>query len=85
MVNKVEPSSKLRPLFYSSFSSRSTRHGQLNEKINVCSLCLETLTNKGICDAHIDEPGLIICGKHSFLGASLDGIVWDGEDIWGLK
>ena len=83
-VNKVEPSSKLKSMFYSSFSSTSTRHGQLNES-HVRSLYLETLTNKGICDAHIDEPGLIISGTHSFLGASLDGIVWDGEDSWGLE
>eukprot|EP00795_Rhopilema_esculentum_P014253 gene14253-5279_t len=83
-ANKVEPSSELKSMFYSSFSSTSTQHGQLNES-HVRSLYLETLTNEGICDAHIDEPGLIISGMHFFLGASLDGIIWDGEDSWGLE
>ena len=77
-VNTVEPSSKLKSMFYSSFSSASTRHGQFHES-HVRSLYLDSLTNDGICDATIDEPGLIISGTHSFLGASLDGIVHHGE------
>ena len=33
----------------------------------------------------VDVPGLIVSSTHSFLGASLDGIVKQGEDSWGLE
>ena len=83
-VTTVEPSSKLNSMFYSSFSSVRTRHGKAYES-HVRSLYLETLLRNGFNKVFVDVPGLIVSSTHSFLGASLDGIVKHGEDSWGLE
>eukprot|EP00795_Rhopilema_esculentum_P003798 gene3798-15085_t len=82
-VTTVEPSSKLNSMFYSSFSSVSIRHEKAYES-HVRSLYLETLLRNGFNEVFVDEPGLV-SSNHSFLGASLDGIVEHGQDSWGLE
>ncbi len=71
-------------MFYSSFSTQSTRHGQPYES-HVRSLYLDTLINSRLQKASTEEPGLIVSSCHSFLGASLDGIFWHGQDSWGVE
>eukprot|EP00795_Rhopilema_esculentum_P005723 gene5723-10976_t len=83
-VTTVEPSSKLNSMFYSSFSSVSTRHGKAYES-HVRSLYLETLLRNGFNRVFVDEPSLVVSSPHSFLGASLNGIVKHGQDSWGLE
>ena len=83
-VNRVEPSSKLNSMFYSRFSSLSVEHGRYYEP-HVRNLYFQALNERGFKDIIVDDVGLLIYSKNSFLGASLDGIVQCNQDTWGLE
>ena len=84
IVNSVEPSSKLKSLYYSSFSSASTDHGKFYES-HVRSLYRAKMIQDGYDALIIDEPGLTVCKSIPYLAASLDGIVKFKENSWGLE
>ena len=82
-VNTVEPSSKLKSMFYSSFHSASTNHGNKFEG-HVRGLYCAALNEKGY-NAKIEEMGLKLSQSCSYLGTSLEGMAsFDGE-VWGLE
>eukprot|EP00795_Rhopilema_esculentum_P003488 gene3488-1870_t len=83
-VNSVEPSSKLQTFFYSSFSSPALEHGKKSESF-ARSLYLQTMSEKGFQGICVEETGLKISSKFSFLGASLDGLVHFNGEKWGLE
>ena len=70
-VNTVEPSSKLKAMFYKPFSTSAT--GNKYER-HARELYTIFLKEKGI-NAHVSDVGLILSSSYSYLGASLDGIV----------
>jgi len=47
-VSKVEPSNKIKNMYYSQFSTNSTKHGQENEK-NALKMYINFLTKKKVC------------------------------------
>ena len=83
--NNVEPSCKLKSMFYASFSTTGTRHGIDNET-HVLNLYRQFLQTNNI-DADVHNVGFIISYSHSFLGASLDAIVTDNAtgEKWGVE
>ena len=83
-ANTVEPSSKLKSMYYSQFSSPSVEHGKFYED-HVKSLYLESMMDRGFANISVEDAGLIISSKFSFLGASLDGIVQSNGESWGLE
>ena len=83
-VNSVEPSRKLHSMYYSSFSSASTHHGKTFES-HIRSLYSQQLSKEDGCNILIEEHGLIISKTHSYLGASLDGIVKCNGNVWGIE
>ncbi len=84
VVNRVKPSSKLKSMFYSSFSSASTKHGQVYEP-HVRSLYADHMVRNGFKDISVKEPALIMSNTHPYHGASLDGIVKHNGNTWGLE
>ena len=78
-VNRVEPSSKLNSMFYSEFSSQYVEHGRQNEP-HVRNLYFQAMNEKGFKGIVVEDAGLLISRKNSFLGASLDGIVKCNQD-----
>ena len=83
-VNRVESSSKLNSMIHSKFSSPSVEHGKYYEA-HVRNLYLKSMIKKGVQDISVENAGLIISNKHSFLGASLEGIVQNDRETWGLE
>ena len=71
-------------MFYSKFSSPSVDHGEYYEA-HVRNLYLKSLIKKGFKDISVEDAGLTISNKHSFLGASLEGIVQNDRETWGLE
>ena len=71
--NIVEPSNKLKAMFYQSFVSSSTNHGIINEH-HVIDLYYHHLLHKNL-SVKISKVGLIVSKSHPYLGASLDGLV----------
>ena len=88
-VISFEPSSKLKTFFYSSFSSPALEHGKKSESfvrsLYVRSLYLQTMSEKGFQGIFVEETGLKISSKFSFLVASLDGLVHCNGEKWGLE
>ena len=82
-VNRVEPSSKLKSMFYSPFHSASTNHGNKFEG-HVRDLYCKALYEKGY-NVNVEEVGLKVSQSRPYLGASLDGIVSCDGEIWGLE
>ena len=82
-VNSVEPSSKLNSMFYKSFTSAATCHGQKHEA-HVKELYIMLLKDKGI-NAQVSEVGLQLSSSFPYLGASLDGVVTCKNETWGLE
>ena len=82
-VNTVEPSSKLRSMYYKSFDSAATLHGKKFEG-HVRELYSLLLEKEGMT-ANVTEVGLKISPSFPFLGASLDGIVKCANETWGLE
>ena len=82
-VNRVEPSSKLKSMFYSPFHSASTNHGNKFEG-HVRDLYCKALYEKGY-NVNVKEVGLKVSQSRPYLGASLDGIVSCDGEIWGLE
>ena len=83
-VNRVEPSSKLNSMFYSRFSSLSVEHRKYYEP-HVRNLYFQAMNERGFKDITVNDVGLLISSKYSFLGASLDGIVQCNQDTWGRE
>ena len=83
--NTVEPSCKLKAMYYTSFSTTSTCHGTINES-HVLSLYERFLKSNNL-DVSISEVGLIVSLSHPYLGASLDGVVTDNKtgEKWGVE
>ena len=73
--NTVEPSSKLKSMFYTSFT---TNHGKLYEE-HVLQLYKSFLQSKNV-DVSLETVGLLLSESHPYLGASLDGI--GGLSFW---
>ncbi|XP_065067599.1 uncharacterized protein LOC135693141 [Rhopilema esculentum] len=82
-VNRVEPSSKLKSMFYSPFHSASTNHGNKFEG-HVRDLYCKAFYEKGY-NVNVEEVGLKVSQSRPYLGASLDGIVSCDGEIWGLE
>ncbi|XP_065056985.1 uncharacterized protein LOC135685107 [Rhopilema esculentum] len=82
-VNTIEPSSKLKAMFYKPFSTSATRHGNKYER-HARELYTIFLKEKGI-NAHVSDVGLILSSSCLYLGASLDGIVTHKNEKWGLE
>jgi len=82
-TNRVELSSKLNSMFYSKFSL-SVKDGRHYEP-HVRNLYLQAMNEKGFEGILVEDVGLLISRKNSFLGASLDGIVKCNQDTWGLE
>ena len=72
-VNKVEPSNKLKNMFYNHFENASTQHGMLYEK-HAVKKYEQYLKNCNI-SAIISDTELIVSESLPFLGASLDDLV----------
>ena len=74
-VISFEQSSKLKSFFYSPFSSPALEHGKKSESF-VRSLYLQTIifvrSEKGFQGLFVEETGLKISSKFSFLVASLN-------------
>ena len=83
--NTVEPSNKLKSMYYTSFTTTSTRHGIQNEN-HVLHLYETFLKSKNL-DVCVKETGFIISKSHPYLGASLDGIVTNNKtgEKWGVE
>ena len=43
------------------------------------------MNKTGFQDILVDDVGLLISSKNSFLGTSLDGIVQCNQDTWALE
>ena len=83
--NTVEPSSKLKSMFYTSFTTSATNHGKLYEE-HVLQLYKSFLQSKNV-DVSLETVGLLLSESHPYLGASLDGIVVDchSGEKWGIE
>ena len=84
VANSVQPSSKLKVMYYSSFSSLITSHGKHFES-HVRALYTNQMIKDGYETLVVNQPGLIISKSHPYVGASLDGIVTSDGDSWGLE
>ena len=62
----------------------SVEHGRHYEPY-VRNLYLQAMNEKGFKGISVEDVGLLISRKNSFLGASLDGIVKCNQDTWGLE
>ena len=71
-------------MYYSTFSTPATEHGKKFEG-HVRSQYLETMIQRGYQNITITDAGLKISDTCSFLGASLDGLVYCGGEKWGLE
>ena len=69
-TNRVELCSKLNSMFYSKFSL-SVKDGR-HYKPHVRNLYLQAMNEKGFEGILVEDVGLLISRKNSFLGASLD-------------
>ena len=79
----VEPS-KLNSMFYAKFSSLSVEHGRHYEP-RVRNLYLQAMNAKGFKGVLVEDVGLLISRKNSFLGVSLDDIVKCNQGAWGFE
>ena len=81
-LNKVEPSNKLKNMFYTHFENASTQHGMFYEK-HAVQKYEQYLKNCNI-SALISDTGLIVSKSLPYLGASLDGLVTEENtgDQW---
>ena len=84
IANSVEPSSKIKSMFYLQFYSASTEHGKYYES-HVRPLYRHKIAQDDFESVIIDEPGLIVSKSHPYLAASLDGIVKCKGSSWGLE
>ena len=64
-VNRVEPSSKLNSMFYSKYVEHGTYH-----EPHARNLFRQAMNEKGSKDILVDDVGLLISSKNSFLGVS---------------
>lgn len=83
IVNTLEPSAKLRHMYYSSFKSVSTDHGNKFEG-HVRVLYCKAMHEKGN-NVTVNEVGLKVSQPYPYLGASLDGLVSCNGEVWGLE
>ena len=83
-VNKVEPSTKIKSLFY-SVKTTSMKHGIANESV-VLTEYVSLVTTKSVI-VNLVQPGLILPKWHPFLGASLDSTVTNVNNVetWGVE
>eukprot|EP00795_Rhopilema_esculentum_P007954 gene7954-13847_t len=81
-VNTVEPSTKLKSMFYATFTSASTNHGNRFES-HVRDLYKKTMIDQGF-PINVAEVGLKVSHTQPYLAASLDGIVSCKSEKWGL-
>ena len=84
-VNKVEPSKKIKSLFYSSAKTSSMKHGIANESVTLTEY-VTLLTSQSVT-VNLFQSGLILSKSHPFLGASLDSIVTNVDNLktWGVE
>ena len=84
-VNKVEPSKKIKSLFYSSVKTSSMKHGAANEIVALTEYV--TLLTSQSATINLVLPGFILSKSLPFLGASLDSIVTnvDNLETWGVE
>ena len=82
-VNTVEPSSKLKSMFYATFTSASTNHRNRFES-HVRDLYKKTMIDQGF-PINVAEVGLRVSHTQPYLAASLDGIVTCKSEKWGLE
>ena len=82
-INTVEPSSKIKSMFYKSFSTLATSHGKKFEG-HVIELYTIHMKEHGL-NVIISETGLQLSSSSPFLGASLDGMVSCKNERWGLE
>ena len=84
-VSKFEPSNKIKNMYYSQFSTNSTKHGQENEK-NALQMYINFLTKQNVCIT-TKNFGLIVSKTHPYLAASLDATVTniDTNFTWGVE
>eukprot|EP00795_Rhopilema_esculentum_P004939 gene4939-21279_t len=82
-VNTVEPSSKLKSMFYATFTSASTNHGNRFES-HVRDLYKKTMIDQGF-PINVAEVGLKVSHTEPYLAASLDGIISCRSEKWGLE
>ena len=71
-------------MFYSRFSSLAVEHGRHYEP-HIRNLYFQAMNERGFKDIIVNDVGLLISSKNSFLGASLDGIFQCNQDTWGLE
>ena len=68
-VSKEEPSNKIKPLFYSSVKTSSTKHDIANERV-VLTVHVFLLTTQSVT-VNLVQPGLILSKSYLFLGHHL--------------
>ena len=78
-VNKAEPSKRIKSLFYSSVKTSSVNYGIANE--NVALKEYVTLLTSQSVTINVVQLGLILSKSHAFLGASLDSIVTNVDNL----
>ena len=82
-VNTAEPSSKLKSMFYATFTSASTNHGKRFES-HVRDLYKKTMTDQSF-QINVAEVGFKVSHTQPYFATSLDGIVSCKSEIWGLE
>ena len=84
-VNKVEASKRIKSLFYSSVKTSSMNYSIANENVALTEY-VTLLTSQSVA-INVVRLGLILSKSHAFLGASLDYIVTnlDNLETWGVK
>ena len=84
-VTKVEPNKKIKSLIYSSVKISSMKHDIANEMVAL-SEYVTLLTTQSVT-VNLVQPGFILSKSHPFLGASLESILTnvDNLETWGVE
>ena len=82
IVHTVEPSANLRHMYYSSFKSVSTDHGNKFEG-HVSELYCKAMHEKGN-NVTVNKVGLKVSQPYLYLGASHDGLVSCNSEVLGI-
>ena len=82
---KVEPSNKLKAMLYSNLTTEAVQYG-IESKEKAVKLYLRLMQQQGF-NLKVDGVGLLVSRKKPYLGASLDRIVTNMDQIskWGME
>ena len=84
-VTKVEPNKKIKSLIYSFVKISSMKHDIANEMVAL-SEYVTLLTTQSVT-VNLVQPGFTLSKSHPFLGASLESILTnvDNLETWGVE